>query len=281
MGRNKAQSKARKKSILGHPKRKPAQPAAAKWGIKTRLYNLLPHAGFNWACHHDVERFPGLRPTFVYRIQDALKGTYNPVNHRIFDYEMGRIIARATEVEDYSILDTDPAIFWQKVQRSFVGENSFATHRRMTPATLHAFVAYALEAREANTDNRPNAWGQMVRAIEAIDNMFQQDRDAETWTAYYERPSTARWAGPGSGKDDDENEAADDDQEMDEEEDSDEDEESTKVVKSQALVGEESDEDEEMGEPMEGVAGTAVHTCQTASQHAEDTFRAQLSKVNL
>lgn len=235
---------------------------------RIRLYDLLPSAGFDWDFYDDGQTVLNLRREFVTRIEDAFRGTYGDVDPVTFDDEMAQVILRATDMGDLWILDTDPIEFWRAVQFSFAGDGTFATHRRMTARTLHAFVAYALDARNANTDNRPNAWGNLARALDAINNEFAHDRDAETADAYYERPKSAYLAGLGEDDNDDEGESEsekEDETESDDEsdgiEETDDDDDMGEYVESEDGNGNhdaEGNEDEELGGAMDGVIFTVV-----------------------
>lgn len=200
MARNSSMAKRRKKA-LPYPSDvgKKAPKCATPKGIC--LSKLLPGTGFDWPTVGEMHNLrPDLNKDYVYRIQDALKHTYGRLIYiPKFDQEMSQVIVRGTDMDDMSVTDTDPIKFWTKVQQSFVNDHSFVNHPRITPETLHAFVAYALEARELSQTsakkNNPKAEGNLAKAVDALWNEFAHEPFAETREAYEERPDEARWFG--------------------------------------------------------------------------------------
>jgi hypothetical protein len=285
-------AKRRQDALIAPTEPRPAEQEKPFFRKKVSLYKLLPRAGFDWDFKKDypasraARMVPDLDRGVVYSIQDAFGETYDNIDPRVFDHEISRIVLRATELDQdqYSFLETDPENLWHAVRQSLEGQASFATHPRMTPAVIHAFVAYALESRLASVDELYFAWGPLIKAVERLHGEFIKEpwtQDTDIWRAYYERPDDARWVAQG----DDGGFVADDESEKEEDDEEEDEEETPKVVKSAEFVEEEedSDGDVEMGEAVEDVTitSTATHTCQTASEHVEGSFIEILGGVRL
>ncbi|OIW28144.1 hypothetical protein CONLIGDRAFT_683138 [Coniochaeta ligniaria NRRL 30616] len=266
MARSKAKSKARQKA-LGYPD--PRERREKPHNL--RLYSLLPRVGFDWMLVDGLHCTPDLRQEFSWGIVVAFKETYAGINtiRTKFDDAMAEVILRGTEMED-SVIDTDPIQFWTKVKESFQGTDSFVNHHRMTPQLLHAFVAYAIDARNASVDgpgmNRPLAEGNLVRAVDTLQNEFAHEPYAETRDAYFERQKDAGWIlhyKAGEEKMDVDGETMDIDEEVDINGDTGTEEE---LEEDGGLEGEEEledveekehDNDNQHGEAMEGVEDDA------------------------
>lgn len=281
MGRSKAAWKACQKAIT-HPLRSNYQSQPKK----VTLGKMLPRIGFDW---QRVSAHLDLHPDIVVRLQDALYAAYGRnISIPIFDKEMAKVILRGTEMH-VSVTDTEPIEFWSLVKASFKGSRSFVENPRCTPHALHAFVAFAIEAREisiySDTPNNPNAERNLAKVVTSLLNEFAHEPDAETRDQYYERAKEAHWVvknhwelkDDAEGDDSEDNEIADEqdfveedseeedaeeeDAEEEEEEEDDKDEqegeEQQSVEQMEEVQMKQDGEVTEKGEPMEGVEGEA------------------------
>jgi len=206
MARSKAISKAKKRSrqAVEHPVREDKAPkhpgrhmARARPGPKNeaacdtiRLICLLPKVGFAWG---HIGLRPDLRQEHVWAIQDAFLAAHGQKNRmRTFDEDMATIITRGLELEE-SVTDTNPEDFWAKVKATFHETGSLVEHPALTPQILHAFIAYAVEAREHDIKDNPNAELNLTKAIDELMGEFACEPHSEMLDQYLHRPEEARW----------------------------------------------------------------------------------------
>lgn len=216
---------------------------------------MLPRVGFDW---QRVNTHLDLRAEFIVQLQDAFYATYGRnVSIPKFDKEMAKVILRGTEMDE-SVTDVEPIEFWAEVKASFSGSGSFVENRRCTPQALHAFIAFAIEAREISihsaAPNRPNAEGNLAKAVTSLLNEFAHEPYADTREDYYERAEAARWA----AKTYVDEQKVDSDEETDNGEESEDDGEELKDYEEKQHEIQEHDEkkadvEEQDGEEMEGV----------------------------
>lgn len=230
---------------------------------------MLPRSGFDW---QRVNAHLDLHSDIVVRLQDALYSAYGrKINIPKFNEEMAKVILRGTEM-DVSVTDTEPIEFWSLVKASFKGSRSFVENPRCTPHALHAFVAFAIEAREisiySDAPNNPNAERNLAKAVTSLLNEFAHEPDAETRDQYYERAKEAHWIPKNRCKlkkdaeqnfveEDSEEEDAEDEEEEENGKDDQEDEEQQSVEQMEEVQMKQGEEVTENGEPMEGVEGEA------------------------
>lgn len=200
------------RGTVAHPNRRgtvahPNSRCSRQSRVKS-LLKILPKAGFEWP----KTQTGVLDLSTIYRqeIVLALYEGHVKVDKHIFDKEMAAVILEAVYMDymdsnidsDRDITETDPIVFWAGVKHSLKGTGSFVESHLLTAKALHAFVALAIEARELNsTTNQPNQEGGMVRAIDALINIFAEEgHGASTWSSYFERPEAARAQGKGEAE---------------------------------------------------------------------------------
>lgn len=145
------------------------------------LSRVLPKIGFTWPR---VGSLLDLSHRHRIQLEEAFNATYGKAILALADVEMAAVFLRATEI-DASPLDTRPELFWVKVKGSFRGTGSFVAHPILKADTLLSFVTFAIEARENNRKNNPNAERHLTKAVDTFVNMFAHEPDSEWGNAYF------------------------------------------------------------------------------------------------